>query len=229
MQNKETKMMKDNSTIRVLLSFAIGFLIGGFSGFAFGKNKYLKKADEEVQSVKESLKNHYEKKLLETKTDNLNEDVSLVHDSETDEANPVVEEVDEETKAADKIAKKTYTNYASKYSGEHVENKPSPVKKPLKKHIQEFLTEEEFDNSEFIAKGFRYYVKNDLFIDDLDTPLPADDATFEAYILDLIREKIHNSGVDNPKVFYVRDASRKVDYEILIDYEVEYVPSDSDN
>ena len=217
--------MKDNSTIRVLLSFAIGILIGGFSGFAFGKSKYLKKADEEVQSVKESLKNHYEKKLLETKNNDLDEDASLVPGPKVELTEPVVEE---EIKTTEEVAKKVYTNYAAKYSGEHVENKPTPVKKPLKKHIQEFLSEEEFNNSEFVAKGFRYYVKNDLFIDDLDTPLPADDATFEAHILDLIREKIHNSGTDNPKVLYVRDASRKVDYEILIDYEVEYVQSDSD-
>ena len=54
--------MNSKTLVASLVSLMLGVAGGIVGGYFFAKNKYLKQADKEVESVKNSLKEYYERK-----------------------------------------------------------------------------------------------------------------------------------------------------------------------
>lgn len=210
--------MNNNTTLRVLISLFLGAGLGFAGGYFVGKNKYLKQADKEIESVKKALEKHYEEKLNEKPADEPKPSDDPIIEDQPKEDQSLIEQEEKE--------KGKYIDYAKRYNGANVENKPKAPKKKLKETVQELISENDFNNSEFVAQGYTYYVENDLFVNDHDVPLPVDDTTFEDHIKDLIKERANNKGTMRPEVLYIRDGSRKVDYEINFEYDLKFTPNE---
>lgn len=220
-------MNNNNVVLRILVSFVLGVGLGSVGGFFAAKSKYLKQADKEIESVKVALRKHYAEKLTAINPeDESNPSDDPIIEDQPKEDQSLSETEEKAFKDFDKETKEKYIDYAKRYNGANVENKPKAPKKKLKETVQEIINESEFNNSEFVAQGFTYYVENDLFVNDHDVPLPVDDNTFEGHIKDLIKERANNKGTYRPETIYVRDASRKVDYEINFEYSLKFVPNE---
>lgn len=191
---------------RTLLGSFIGLLlgaaVGGVAGYFYSKNKYLVMAEKEIESVKKVYEKHF--------------------------SNPPIINSEEESNTTPKISKpipaplidpekETYQKYAGMYSGDGDRPKVGSVKstiktdKPSKKPVKTpyVITPDEYQLSDYESETLIWY--SDKILADADGNVihninevvgPEALSTFGRYLDDTV---------------YVRDDSKKIDYEIIWD------------
>lgn len=183
-----------------VLYFAGGLLFGGFTGFASAKyllkEKYRRKSDEDIASVKET----YRKVLSEMKAD------EPVEAAEEKRAEPVV--LSAARVNADRAREKgdvsQYMHYAKMYGGEEKQiGKTSPT----------IITPEEFGEKEGYEQVSLTWYADEVLADMDDHRL--DDAEIEQKVGHDAME--HFGEYENDSVF-IRNDELKCDYEILMDH-----------
>ena len=202
------------SLIFAMLGLVLGGASGYYAGFAITKKKYIKLADEEVESVKKSLKEYYESK------DNISTG-KQGHALEHIENNTSVPEIiDKNSIDIDRLKKNTeqdsYEKYAKKYKSSAT--KPKKVKKeePVAESVQENnyiypLSPDEFADSELDVCTLNYYSDGVLADDDYNV-IKDINGTIGSEALSIFDNH-------NKDVVYIRNEKIGIDYEILRNYE----------
>lgn len=202
--------MNRNTLIASLFSLMLGAVGGVFGGYFFAKNKFLKQADKEVESVKKCLKEHYESKLpakTEEKGNDCNEPSIVVDIPNSSVNKPEEKEI------------KQYKDYAKQYnqqSSESIVEKPTssivtpkPESKPkIKKTKRPYLiSPDEYMASEYEAESF-YWFNDRILSDDHGKVIEDIDGL-------LGPGNIDKFGQYRDDVIVIRDDENKTDYEVL--------------
>lgn len=211
-------------------SFIIGF-IAFTAGFGAGylvsnkitKKKYLKKADEEVESVKKSLKEYYENKDANKKpNEQLKTDIASKKEEKKLKGSDLIDKdsIDYDALKASKLEQSKYREYVKHYgpnipTDEVKEDKQEDRSDYLQKSQDIFvISPEEYQCSDFDVETLHYY--KDGYLTDSDGNVIKD-------IKGIVGDEALNSfGVYEEDVVYVKNLKTKIDYEILFEEE-EYV------
>lgn len=194
---------------KTLLGSFVGLLLGavggGFAGYFYSKNKYLALAEKEIESVKKVYEKHFSNPLIST---------SLPSDKEVNTVK-ITKPVPAPLIDPDK---EIYQNYAGMYGGTNGEKpKVGSVKstiktdKSSKKPVKTpyVITPDEYQLSDYESETLLWY--SDKILTDADGNIihnindvigPEALSTFGRYLDDTV---------------YVRDDSKKIDYEIIWD------------
>ena len=206
--------MNKKVLIASFFSLVLGAVSGMFGGYFFAKNKFLKQADKEVESVKNSMKEYYEKKYYSSKSE---EDENV----KVPETKPTV--VKSEKADGEKEDVKKYKDYTKPYISSHpdetpverptssiVSPTPKPESKPKIKQAKKrpyLITPEEYIASEYDPETLFWFNDRILstdkgeIIEDVDALLgPGNIDKFGTYRSDAIM---------------IRDDENKIDYEVI--------------
>lgn len=193
------------------------FTAGLGTGYFAGKKKFEKKADDEIESVKESLQNYY----------NNRKDIP---------AKPKVKvKIKEKANISNNktINESEYVDYSAPYRGtnekpiksadkEEYISEESKRKCEIPKYI---LDETEFGSSEYEAVSLYFFADNVLADDDFNII-----NNIENFLGDEAADILLNHKCDDS--LFVRDDNLKVDYEVIIDertYSNRYVNTGNTN
>lgn len=194
---------------KTLLGSFIGLLLGavggGFAGYFYSKNKYLAMAEKEIDSVKKVYEKHFSDSNINTSLHS-DKEVNNVKISKPIPA-PLI----------DPSERESYLKYAGMYSGNGNNDEKAtsvstiktdkPSKKPVK--IPYIITPDEYRLSDYESETLIWY--SDKILADADGNVihninevigPEALSTFGRYLDDTV---------------YVRDDSKKIDYEIIWD------------
>lgn len=192
----------NKTLIGSFVGLLLGAAAGGFAGYFYGKNKYLAIAEKEIDSVKKVYEKHF------SNTPITNSDEQTNTDSKISKPIPAPL-IDPE--------KETYQKYAGMYNGNNDKPKIGSVKstiktdKPSKKSVKTpyVITPDEYQLSDYESETLIWY--SDKILADADGNVihnineivgPEALSTFGRYLDDTV---------------YVRDDSKKIDYEIIWD------------
>ena len=187
------------------LYFALGVAVGAGASWYFWKEYHRKRADEEIQSVKEAFAS---KKAEEEKSKK--KEVQMTADLE---AGPVAYEKERQSKLQDYRAMVRESGYRSRTSPKDLleddPNEPPPgdnVTKPYVIRPEEFDTLDNYD-----AVCYTYYADG-VLVDEDEDPLEIPEIA-TAIGLDFAS---HFGDYDEDSV-HIRNALRHIDYEIVRD------------
>ena len=187
------------------LYFAFGVAVGAGASWYFWKEYHRKRADEEIQSVKEAFAS---KKAEEVKSEK--KEVQMTVDLEAD---PVAYEKDRQSKLQDYRAMVRESGYRSRTSPKDLleddPNEPPPgdnVTKPYVIRPEEFDTLDNYD-----AVCYTYYADG-VLVDEDEDPLEIPEIA-TAIGLDFAS---HFGDYDEDSV-HIRNDLRHIDYEIVRD------------
>ena len=204
-----------------ILSLGLGFGGGYVLGNKLGKKKYLKVADEEVKSVKESLEKYYDEKLnsiqagyIEVKGMTKAEDVQTPYENKpAKRLKPEVPIIDNDSIKRDELKgnneAQAYGKYVKQYKPqEETEEEVTPENNTTsaKPYV---ISPSEFADSEFDVRTLNYYSDGVLADDDYNVIKDV-----KGYVGD---EAIETFGRYDTDVVYVRNEKFRIDYEILFD------------
>lgn len=192
----------NKSLIGSFVGFLLGTAGGIIAGYFYGKNKYLNMAEKEIESVKKVYEKHFSEKSIQ----NENKDIEEVPSVKKPIPAPLVDP-----------DKETYKNYAGMYGGNPEKPKIGTVEttikseKPHKKPVKTpyVITPDEYQLSDYESETLIWY--SDKILADADGNIihninevvgPEALSTFGRYLDDTV---------------YVRDDSKKIDYEIIWD------------
>lgn len=204
--------MNKKVLIASFFSLVLGAVGGIFSGYFFAKNKFLKQADKEVESVKNSMKEYYERKYHSS---NPEENVKVP------ETKPSVVKSEEADGREEDVGK--YKDYTKPYISSHpdetpvekptssiVSPTPKPESKPKIKQAKKrpyLITPEEYMASEYDPETLFWFNDKILstdkgeIIEDIDALLGPGN--------------IDKFGIYRDDAIMIRDDENKVDYEII--------------
>lgn len=188
--------------------FTTGFITGYLLGSRILKNKYNKKADEEIESVKKTLEEHYKK---------INSD--LFHDNGCEKISNDLPKESKNNKESNETKTKYY-NYAAQYSTvDNNENAGNSLLKTKKKPY--IISTEEFEQSDYYAETLYLYKNGELR--DCDGSLVKSEVGKESlYWRDLVGSNIILSILEKKDdCTYIRNDKIKMDFEILLEAENE--------
>lgn len=192
----------NKTLIGSFVGFLMGTAAGTIAGYFYSKNKYLTMAETEIESVKKVYEKHFSENTL-------NKDVQII---------PEKPNVKNKISAPSLNSEKdNYKNYARMYSGDPENPKIGSVQttikteKPHKAPIKTpyIITPDEYQLSDYEAETLIWY--SDKILADSDGNIihninevvgPEALSTFGRYLDDTV---------------YVRDDSKKIDYEIIWD------------
>ena len=197
-----------------VVSLSVGVCIGYFVGHKVTKKKYQKMADEEVESVKTSLKLYYEEKLAKSPKNGLPEPVK----TQTSEAPKIqraktdVPVINKDSIDYDKLREKRdgYVKYAHAYK-EAKEVTKEETSVDISNEDEPFvISPDEFaDGEENDVQTLTYYADGVLADDDYNIV-----KDIRGYVGN---EALNTFGKYEADVVYVRNNKYKIDYEILLD------------
>lgn len=210
--------MSAKSTILGFIGTIGGFGAGYLIATKIAKAKYLKKLDEEVNSVKDALKQYYESKSRTPKDEEKKDDFWDKEFPEEKIGKPTkqkIDLIDRDSIDYDKLKnaeEKDYIKYTKQYN---TESQTTPEKndkeEPQEERILEpvVISPEEFNESEYDCRTLTYYS---------DGVLADDDYNIIKDIKGTVGSEALNSfGVYEEDVVYVRNRKYEIDYEILFD------------
>ncbi len=195
----------NKNVIGSLVSLVVGTAVGVIGGYFYAKNKFLEEAEKEIASVKKVYEKHFN-------------NISPAQVSEGEQVNkPFIKETPSQTSTVDQT-KKEYKKYASVYSSNEENNSKigsikstiktsKSSKKPVKTPY--VITPEEFQLSEYKSETLIWY-SDKILADDNGNIIhnvnevvgPEALSTFGRYLDDTV---------------YVKDDTKKIDYEIIWD------------
>ena len=197
-----------------ILSLGVGFGGGYLLANKLTKNKYLKKADEEVKSVKESLEKYYDEKLEALQAPTIAAQEETVEKEEpkkkktTKRSRPNVPVINQDSINYDDLKdnnndEKAYKKYAKQYRPQENDKEEEPLNKPY------ILSPSEFADSDYDVRTLTWYSDGVLADDEFNVI-----EDIKGYVGD---EALNSFGMYNLEVVYVRNEKYKIDYEILLD------------
>lgn len=198
------------------------FVVGGLFGLALGlniqKKKARKKADEEVESVKQSLQKYYDEKINNYVESQKNisakeEKIEITKKSKNSKKSSIKKSdiLDSDSINYDKLKEerdiKKYVDISKSYKeGIEVKEETPVVDNVEKPYV---LSPEEFADSEYDVQTLVYY-SDGVLADDQYNVIK----DIKGYVGD---KALKNFGVYEEDVVYVRNEKYKIDYEILLD------------
>jgi len=207
--------------MKKLIIFLIGSSIAGVAGYKIGyavsKKKYETLADDEVESVKQSLKNHYETKYILTP-----KLVGTKGEQTTKKPENVLPKASiEKIVDVKKLPEKDLIDYGKQYrtetTPERIPGNPGAGFKHLKKEEVDttkpyIITSEDFQDSEYECVTL-FYFEDKVLTDDDYNQITNVGIVGGYSILDQM-------GIYDSDCLYVRDDKNGIDYEILLEERV---------
>jgi hypothetical protein len=203
--------MKYKSVILVLTSISLSSIVTFLVTKTILKKKYEILADNEVESVRNVYKKHFDSK-------------EKVSDQDSDDSNDNKTNKDEEQnnhhdQEKPKNKSTPFIDYSAQYrdkvkpydSTDHSEKNEHPKSDDYKNNNKDIylITPEEFNNSPYPAKTLFYYK---------DSILADEDGNIVKDIPGTIgNDALNNFGIYETDCVYVRNEIQKVDYEVLIE------------
>lgn len=194
-----------------VISFGIGVAGGYFLGHELAKKKYLKMADNEIESVKTSLKSYYEEKCVKSPEKGLKTGtLDAFKEPKIDRPKvdvPVkdVDSIDYEALKNNNNEQTAYNKYANLYKPQEKKEEPNKEEEPqMKPYV---ISPEEFSEGMFDTRTLNYY--KDGILADEDYNIVKD---IKGTVGD---EALNSFGVYESDSVYVRNEEYSIDYEIL--------------
>lgn len=181
-----------NSKVVTAIAFVVGAAVGAVASWRLIKKKYERITQEEIDSVKESLRTRREMTIIEDEACPTDDSINI------NEQRPVVSKIDILEKKIDELG---YTNYSK------IEKKEKGAKNMSEPYV---IKPEEFgENDEYETESLTYYADG-VLTDDWDYPIEdIENAVGEDFAE-------HFGEYENDSVF-IRNDRQKIDYEILYD------------
>lgn len=202
--------------MKLFLNIGVGFIGGLIFGFFIGqkitKKKYENLADEEVESVKKT----FEKFQRERTESNIKESFKKEKEKPIDYSEQLPVEANKTELGFSKKEMEEYTDYSKPYRGTP-ESENRIAGEPLSKMESSFdkgkvpylITPEEFADSHYESKSLFYYVDKILTDDDYNVILNPEEL--------LGPGALENFGMYESDAVHIRDDSKGIDYEVLLD------------
>lgn len=202
--------------MKLFLNIGIGFVGGITFGFFVGqkitKKKYENLADEEVESVKKT----FEKFQSERAESNIKESSKKEKEDLIDYSEHLPVETNKTEIGFSKKEMEEYIDYSKPYRGTP-ESENRIAGEPLSKREGSFdegklpylITPEEFADSHYESKSLFYYVDKVLTDDDYNVILNPEEL--------LGPDALENFGMYESDAIHIRDDSKGMDYEVLLD------------
>lgn len=181
-----------NNTFKLAITFAVGAAIGSAATWYALKEKYRRKADEEIESVKKAF--IYDKKRLTNCFESVNEELKRTVNVSEDDENDNREYNDYHNI----IKKENYCSYKEKEVDPVDKNKPHVISPDDFGELDDYQTETLI----YYADGY-LVDENDDIIDDIDALIGKD--------------SLNHFGEYEEDSVFVRNDKFKIDYEILRD------------
>ena len=192
--------------------FVLGSAGGFLAGYLVSKNRYLDMAEKEIASVKKVYEKYFSPSIKIEPAKTTGDSLTTKISSESIPEKPTFPD-----KGIDHSSKETYTKYAKQYSGFGEDPKIGSVKSSIQtkkvtktlKITPYIITPEEYNDSDYEVVTLVWY--SDKILADTDGNIihnvnevigPEALSTFGRYLDDTV---------------YVRDETKKIDYEIIWD------------
>lgn len=191
-----------------LLSFIIGGSSGCYLGNKLAKRKYLKMADDEIESVKKSLEKYYEAKLKPKSNTSVTVGNEIdPHFGKQIKVQQILEKPVKNGLVKEGITsnKENYMKYVHSYDKNLKEEKPEQ-REPVT--IEPYvISPEEFTDGDYDVRTL-YYYKDGVLADD------------EYNVIRDIKGHIGNEALEtfgtyNEDTVYVRNETQSIDYEVI--------------
>lgn len=206
--------------MKTFIFSGVGLLIGGAAGYFIGstlaKKKYLKIADTEVKSVKDSLEKYYNEKIesLKVSEKNVDEATTTGKPKKAPAKKVKVDIPLIDTDSIDRNAmkdinneEKAYKKYVKNYKPQETEKEEKPEEGNLLKPY--VISPDEFADSEYDVKTLNWYADGVLADDEYNVI-----KDIKGYVGD---DALNSFGLYELDTVYVRNEKYKIDYEILLD------------
>jgi hypothetical protein len=196
-----------NNTLSSILIFAVGAAIGSAVTWKLIKDKYVKIADEEIESMREYYKNKYDKNEGDADVKPAEDSKKIQEGTTTPEG-----EVFNVREYAALLAEKKYNIYSNKKAGEDADSEDE-----LKPYV---ITPDEYGEKDYDLVTLTYFEDGVLLEDTTDEVIENVDDVIGEDSLERFGEYADDS-------LFVRNERLETDYEILRDVRTyaEYINS----